>query len=731
MTSLPNQANAQSPVYGVATEGGRSGELLLGAEGGAFDFDFRRLFSLLYRQRVGMGIIVGACLLLGLAAILLLPKIYEAHSSVQIDQSSAKVLGTEEQDPISSVVDADRFLQTQVDILNSRDQAGRVADKLGLAANTDFLTAMGAKMPDENTPAELRGAVIDALQDALQVDLPRSTRVVNITVKSRDPKLAMQIANAYSDVFIASNVERKYQTSDYARTFLKSQITQAKASLEASEKALLAYARSANLLDVSAGVHNGMPSTGAASLVTSQLVDVNSNLSAATTARIAAEQHWGQVKSQPALTMPEVLSNPAVQTMLQRRSDANAALFQLRQHLKPDHPSVLQAQAQYEEVDKELGALAENLKRSVYEQYLIAKAQEQSITGQVNKLTTDTLSEQDRQVQYNTLKREVDTNRELFESLMQRFDQVNAEAGISANNITPVDVAEMPTEPSSPRRLLILFLSLFGGVGLAVFYAFARDYLDDAIRNPTDVEVKLGVPLLGVIPAVSEGEPAKLIDQPKSAIAEAYNSVRTSIELSSSQGLFPTLLVSSASKGEGKSTTAYAIARQFATINKRVLLVDVDMRRPSLHRFFGQKLGDKGFSSALAGLHGVDDVIQQSGIENLSFMVAGPLPPDPASLLASGKAHELVHSLTERFDLVLLDGPPVLALADALQLSALADATVFVVEAGETQLGQTRNAISRLTRANGKLIGAVVTKYSAEDDRYSYYNSYYNYRYEN
>ena len=726
--TLPTRSPEGMPDRGIGHD--RPDELVLNDGLSSSTFDARDLVALAYRQRWGMAVIFGISMLIGIALILLLPKIYQARASVQIDQQSTKVLGTEDLDPAVSASDSERFLQTQVDILNSRGLARLVANKLALAADDTFLHKMAINPPMLSTPEERMPVVLDALQHHLLVDSPHTTRVIGIQFSSRNAPLAAEIANTYATVLIENNIDRKYSTSDYSRNFLRNQMEQAKSDLEKSERALIAYARSAKLVDASAGVRGPTGTEAPTSLLTGNLVDLNASLSAATTARIAAAEHWREVNSQPLMTGSDVLANPTIEALLQQHAQLTATLFQLRQHLKPDHPTVLQAKAQLDELDAQTKGLAESIKQSVYGQYVVAQKQEQAISDQMDALTTKTLAEQDRQVQYNILKREVDSNREMFEALLQRYEQVNAESGVSANNITTVDTAEVPRSPSSPKSLLILAITLVGGIGLAVVYAFLRDHFDDAIRNPIDVEQRLGLPLLGVVPANKDGQPFEQIGMPKSAISEAYNSIRTSIELSSTKGLFTSILVTSSSKGEGKSTSSYAIARQFALLGKRVLLIDGDMRRPSLHRFFGLTLADKGLSTVLAGLHSAAEVILPTGFERLSVMPSGPLPPDPVTLLASDALGPIMDSLAVDYDLIVIDGPPVLALADAVELSTSAKATVFVIEAGETQLGHTRSSISRILRASGNVIGVVVTKYDSDDARYSYYSTYYNYRYE-
>jgi len=692
-------------------------------------FDLRAMWALLYRNRIAIILIIAGCLLIGLASVLFMPRVYQAVASVQIDQQTTKVLGTEDNEPVVSGSDADRFLQTQVDVLSSRAMAKRVADGLGLGKSDDFLIAMGDSSLSDLTPAERDERVGDTLIKNLTIDLRRNSRVVGILFKSRDPALAARIANAYSQQYIQSNIQRKFSTSDYSRDFLQNQLGLAKNRLEASERALISYARSSRLIDASNGATQQGESETPRSLITANLVQLNRAYADAKAQRLEAQQRWEQARDVPAATLPEVLSNQAMQQLLQQRAELNADLGQMRQHLKPDHPTVLRAAAQLKELDSQARTLGESIRNSIRNQFLTTQRQETAIEGQVNALKSQTLSEQDLGVRYNILRREVDTNRQLYESLLQRFKELSAEAGVTNNNITVVDSAEVPRKPSSPRPLLNMALSLIAGVGLALLYAYGREKLDDAIRDPRDVEAKLHLPLLGVVPEFTGANLQEALDAPYSDVAEAYYAVRSSVELSSNKGLPPSLLITSSNKGEGKSTTSYVLARDLSRLGRKVLLIDADLRRPSLHRYFDMPSGAPGLSSVLARLTPSAEAIHPATEGQPAFMSSGPLPPDPANLFAGTAVDELLHELSGRFDVIVVDGPPVMALADAVELASAAAATVFVVEAGTAHFGQARTAVSRLMRGRGNLIGCVVTKYNARKVGYTDDSDYYNYSY--
>lgn len=689
--------------------------------------DFRAFGSALYRSRWYVLAILGLGLIVAVGVIMISPPQFRARASVEVSQQSTKVLGTEDTEPVMGGAEFDRFLQTQVNLLESRALAARVAASLRLAADDRFLVAMGGELPQGATAERRQRMVMDLLQKNLRISLMPNSRIVEIVFTSRDPNIAMRVANSYSENYIQTNIERKFSTTAYSREFLSSQLAQAKQRLEGSERELIEYSRAAQLIDASGGADaQREQETGPRSLTTANLVDLNEAYIAAEARRIQAEERWRQATGVPKMSLPEVLANPAVQALDERRAELSANLGQLRQRLQPDHPAVAQAVAQLASIDRQLDALANNVKQSLYEQQRIATRQAQALAQQVAALKEDTLSEQDRSVRYNILKREVDTSRQLYDGLLQRYKEVSAEAGAAANNVIAVDTAEVPKEPVSPRVGVILVLGLIGGLAVSALFVFAREQLDDSIRDPQDLESKLHLSLLGVVPKAQD----TLLDinnaSGRSAITEAYQSVRTAIELSSPNGVPRSLLLTSSRKGEGKTTSALFIAKAFADIGRKTLLIDSDLRKPSLHTLLGlQKDAGGGLSSLLARRTPPEAAILPTGFENLSFIPSGPPPPNAAQLLGGAPVAELLRVLQETFDVVILDGPPVLALADAIELSSQVEATLFVVAAGAAHYGQAKQAARRVRGAALHLIGGLVTKHDpglwkGEGDYYMY-----------
>jgi capsular exopolysaccharide synthesis family protein len=704
----------------------------------------RALWSTFYRNRLLIAAIVAASMLAGLAITMLMTPKYKATASIQIDQQATNVLGNSDQNAVDQSgawQDADRFLQTQADVLQSRALAMSVIQDLNLTANDDFVQRMGAKPVDKPAGAlslddTKQEQILNILSDGLKVDLPRNSRVVALYFTSPDPRLAARIANAFAADFMMFNMKRKFGSSTYARNFLENQLNDTRTKLEASERALLDYARGANLLDVSGGIASGTDnSTGSStprSLTTSNLVELNDAYAQAQAARVQAQQHWEQAQATSPLQLQEVLTNPAIMQLTQLKAQAQAAYQQDLQRHKPDYPQMQQAAAHIAELDRQINTLATSLRSSIKEQYETARKQEQALSSQVSGLKSSTQNEQSRSVEYNILKRTVDTNRAMYDSLLQRYSEVSAQAGVAANNISQVDVADTPVKPVSPRPLINLVLAALFGLIAAAGFVFLRDKFDDSIRTPEDVPTKLGLTFLNSTPLLDETTtPQEALSDPRSALSEAYAALRTSIELGHKGGAPRTMAVTSTRQSEGKSTSAYAIARNFAKVGKNVVLIDGDLRKPSLHRFLNAH-NDKGFSSLLAGMVGIDEVLQPTDTSNLSLIAAGQLPPNPAELLSGPRLSELIAELAERFDIVVVDAPPVLGLADTILIGSATDATLFVIEANGSHHGHAKAAVRRLSANGVTMIGAVLSKYDARKIGYGYgyaYNYTYSYSY--
>lgn len=709
------------------------------ARKGAFDalslngFNLRELLAHLYRARLIVALIFGFFFVGALAYSLLATRQYDGRVLVEVRQEAEKVLGTEsDREGASSKLDSDRFFATQVDIIKSRSVTIAVAESLGLFNNDSFLESMG-KAPDDAdlsilSPEEARRElIIETMLDHLSVGYTGSTRIVQIIFNTPDPRLSAKIANAYAVAYIRNNLAKKSESSSYALDFLRGQLRDAQGRLEQSEQDVLAYARRTRIVDVSNAAGNGRQanSTQPESLIAAQLVQINRAYSEATAKRVNAEQRWVRVQAVPLLSIPEVIQNQGVQQLLEKRAATEADYKEQLAVRQPSHPAAKQAAERMAELESQINDIAREIRRGIRSEFEVAQASEQQFKSQLEALKGSTLTEQNQGIQLSILRREAETNRRQYDALLQRFNQLNAEAGVQANNITIIDTAMVDSEPSWPKAWLnFLLASLMGGIASAA-YLIAQPLLFDRVRTGADITSRSGLSLLGAVPPSDNVfEDAQ---DPKTSIGESLNVVRAGLSLASKDGAHRSIMVTSVQAGEGKSNTCLALAIAFSRIGKRVVLIDLDMRRPSVHRLFG--LQNKiGSANLLAGQLEVPDAVQSTNIKGIDVVTAGPIPPNPTELIMGDRFRAILAELKSEYDLVFVDAPPVLALADSVLLSNMVDSTIFIVQSGLNSPTSLRMAVERIASNGGNIVGAILTKYdpgsmgygSSQDYSYAY-----------
>lgn len=682
--------------------------------------------------------VLGTVVALALIVTLMMPPVYRATATLQIDRESVQILQAEGLGNAEAA--APDFLTTQYELLKSRALAERVANELAIDAATverlDSTTwwqrATGALRPEPANAADDAGDAereADAMADlrqavgivrsGLTVEPVRNSRLVRIHFDSTLPAFSARVVNAVADGFIAHAIERKFDASSYASKYIEEQLALAKGRLEESERALVAFATKENI--VTSG-------EGSQSLESQNLGALNASLAAAQDERIRAQAAWSQVSGGGQLPAGAI-SNSILNSLQQQRATLNAEYQQQLKTYKPEYPSMLALKGQIDEVDRQIAQERNAVRASIKAEYDAAQARENMLVAQIDALRGRTLDVDNRSIDYNILRREVDTNRQLYDSLLQRYKEVGvaAGAGVGTNNISIVDRAMVPTGRFKPNLPLNLAIGLMLGLMLGVLVAFVLEFLDDTLKGPEDIEQHLRMPVLGIIPHLKKQSVADALADPRSAFAEAYRSVRTALQFSTDHGVPKVLLVTSASASEGKSTTATTLARNFAQLGKRVLLIEADLRNPSLHRLMGVR-SETGLSSLLAGAASASQVIMDTDDERLKLVLAGPLPPNPAELLSGSRLLSMLTIAAEKYDQVIIDGPPVLGIADAPILSNVAGGTLMVVQAGETRIKTAQAALKRLAAARAHVLGAILTHYDAKVAGYGYdYSSYYSY----
>lgn len=680
------------------------------------------------------GVIVGF-VIVGVVTTMLITPTYKASALILIeDQADQIIEGSDLQKAGVSTTDTVRFLQTQIGIVKSRALARSIVRGGRLDRDAGFFKAFGSEMP---TAATMPGVNLDIVRqeravkmllDALSVDMPPDNRIASLAITSRSAGYSATLANMYAERFIEYSLNRKFESSSYARRFLAEQLEETRIKLTQSEQDLNQYARAAGLIRI-AGDGGTARQDATLSVTNNMLVQLNTSAAAATAERITTEDRWKTISKQAALSIPEVNSNAAIMQLIADKARAEGKLAEeLSRHLD-GYATVKPKRAEIAELDQRINDFAGSIKKSAQVEYEAASKKENTLLDQVNALRDVALKEQDRGVQYSVLKRVADTYRALYETLLSRYNQLNATAGSASNNVTIVDRADVPRDPSSPKLALNVLLSFILGLIGAAIAITLREILDDTIRSPEDVEKKLGMPLLGLIPLSKDGDLDKDLTDRRSSASEAYHSLVTNLRYSTANGLPQVLAVTSSREAEGKSTSARAIAMDIAKLGKTVLLVDTDLRRPTLHHVMRDSTAS-GLTDALTGQKTFDEVVHQAGdLPTLSYVTGLPTPPDPSLILAGEGLGVFLTEARRRFDIVVLDCPPLLGLSDVPLLANHADGVLFLIDASSFHRGAVKSALRRLSLINANVLGVVLNRFRPKsgDDNYGYYSAYYNY----
>jgi succinoglycan biosynthesis transport protein ExoP len=640
--------------------------------------------------------------------------LYRARATLEINPPQIEAI---DQSKVSNVgnsyFDQRAYMQTQIGLLQSKSLAERVAQDLNLVSNSSTAKTSADRLTRVNAAAgRVRGGFTAAPV--------QESRLIELTYVSPSPTLAEQIVNSYAEDFIQSNLQRRLESTAYARHFLEGQIAKYKTELETAERQQVAYAQAQQIITVgNSGGDQGKGGSGeGTSLQGAQLAALNQALSDAMTRRIAAQEAYeSEMRAGPTSEV-----NASTSALRNQRATLEATYQQNLATYKPDYPTMVSLRAQIDALDqqirREAGTVTSGRSNTLLANYRAAAAAERQLQGQVNRLKGAVLNLRERSIQYNILQRNIDTSRAMYEALLERYKQIGVAGNVGTNNISIVDRADVPVVPFKPNLMLNLLIGLGLGLVAGLGAALALEFLNDTIKTPDDVREKLHLPSLGIIP-MKKGSDAlaeELKDQ-SSAVSEAYFSLRTSLQFTTDSGAPKSLLITSTRAAEGKSSTTLALAQNFARLGNRVLLVDGDLRKPA---FVTGLEPNEGLSKLLTNHEPLEDHILNTQYENLSLLPCGPLPPNPAELLASPRLKAILADALTKFDMIIVDGPPVLGLADAPLLSGVCRATLLVVESGRTRTMAALDAITRLKAAGGNIVGAALTKFRARSHGYGY-----------
>lgn len=692
-----------------------------------------RVWQIVWRRKIVVAIVVAIAALGAIALTLLATPIYSAKSTIEISRQEENIVQVDGVRPEATAIDQE-FYQTQYALLESDALMDRVADKLRLGSDPAFIEAYNidpdrgaawsvenAQVSKERRALELRRQIREALAEHKQIAPIRGSRIVEIFYSSPDPNLSAKIANAWVEAFIASSFDRKLQSTTFATTYLNEQLRELRTRLESSERDLVDYANQNRIitLNAGAGAEDSQP-TQLTTIGDANLSALNQSYARVRAERIAAESRLRAGSSR------ESLSNQTITTLRSERAKLAADYSRLLSTFEPGYPEAKALKAQLDQLDASIrteeGRIRDDLRRT----YTSALSEEGRLSSAVKELEQENLEERRRGIQYNIYQREVDTNRELYEGLLQRFKEIGLAAGIGPNNILIVDRALPPEEPSSPNLFNNLLLGLLLGLLGSAAVIFVLEQFDQKIRSPQDVERATRYPVLGAIPITDEQAMAHWSD-PKSAIFEAYMSVQTALRLATETGVPKSMMLTSTGPGEGKSMSCLSLARAMRASGKTVLVVDADLRRPSVHSKLGLA-NTEGLSEYLAGQSDWQSLLRETPVEGIAVMTAGTVPPNPTELLAGHRLSELVEEAGKHYDHVFIDSPPLLGLADAPLISEKTAASIYVIEANNVSVHDVRDALARLRRNAQHIVGVILTKYEPEGGLLGY-SGYYAYEY--
>jgi capsular exopolysaccharide synthesis family protein len=578
-----------------------------------------------------------------------------------------------------------------------------------------------SKTASDNQPDRTEG-LARAIGSSIIVIPIRDSKMVNVSYESTNPKLAAKVVNSVAQAYIDELLEMKMRSSGYAIEWLTEKAEEERRKLEKSEKELQAYMRK----------HDIVTLQNKLAIVPEKLSEVATKIATAETRRKEMESLYSRLKDieyiEEAETIPAVASDLSVQSIRQQILKAEQNIMELSKKYGRKHPVMINAVSDLnlllEKKDEEIQRAIDTIKND----YELARVNESNFRRLASKTKSEMLNLNERFIQYESLKRENETNRQLFDAIMKRIKEQGITQDIHTVDVWVVEKAQVPQSPARPnvpRSILIgMMVGLFGGVGLAFFV----EYLDTTVKSPEDAEARLGVPVVGSIQLFKDdGKIEKIvIENPKSVLVESYKALRTAVLLSSAEKPPKNILVTSVEPSEGKTVTAVNLALAVAQSEYSVLLVDSDLRKSAIHKIFDID-NNKGLSTFLAGASDMD-IIVPGPVENIHIIPAGPMPPNPSELLSSKKMQELIASINDRFDITIWDSAPLLAVTDSQVLSNALDSTIIVARSGEISYEAVRQGIKVLEDVNSRILGLVINAIDFKKGGYYYYR-YYNYSY--
>jgi succinoglycan biosynthesis transport protein ExoP len=674
--------------------------------------------------------------------------VYEATARIEIDRDAPSVLPFQATNSDYAFEDMQNYIETQSKVLQSDTLAMETIRKQNLINEPAFGGVPGGheQLPvlSPTAPPITRPGILSAFEGALSVKLVQNTRLLDVTFEATDPQLAARVLNAHLVEFKDQNFKSRVDSSNYASGFLADQLSETKQKFEDAEQKRLAYERENQIWTVDEKQN----------ITTQKVSEIDKELTAAQEDRIKKQADFDMASRGNIDALPAIRESSQIASLTTKQSELRQQYIAETTIKGPNFPSVKTLQEQIKNLDQLVSNEKKNIVGRIEQDYHIAVQRETLLTQELDKQKVEANHMAEKLVEYNLLIRDVESNKQLYDGLSQKLKEAGISAGLRPDNIKVIDPAMVPSIPSRPNRarniLMAFLVGLVGGLGLA----FLREYMDNTVKTPDDIERLAKLPSLAVVPsfgALDGGKRSRMskllnsasangkdmnvelvsYSMPQSQVSEAFRSLRTSLLLSQAEHPPQVILVTSALPREGKTTAAVNLAVTLAQLGDRTLLIDADLRKPGVTRALSLPEGKyAGLSSYLAGVSSMDLVtVPHPVIPNLCVVPTGPIPPNPADLLSSARMHQGINDLRSEYKFIVVDSPPVMAATDAVILSVLVDGVLLVVRSGETPkeaFTRTRDLLGGVKcRMLGVLLNAVDS--SAPDYYYSY--RYYPYSY--
>jgi succinoglycan biosynthesis transport protein ExoP len=669
--------------------------------------------------------------------------VYVATARIEMDRENANILPFQGADSYDYMMDVENYIETQSKILTSETLALQTIRNIGLAARPGFTSSEGSSeaiatgnLANQKRPPELAGFL-----GSLSVRRVPNSRLMDVSFESTDPQLAARIVNTHIATYIEQNFRSRYDATTRATGWLSDQLDELKIKVQKAEEARIAYERQNQIWTLD----------DKQNITTQRLADINKELTDAQSERMRKESLFEFAKSGNLDAVPQVQTNGVLMDLLRKQAEASAQYTDALSQYGPNFPKVQRLQLQLKQFDDSIEKEKKKIVDILESDYREARQREIMLTGALDAQKAEANQMAEKFVEYNILKREAEATKTLYDGLMTKLKETALSQGLRSSNIRVVDPAMIPSIPARPAKtrniMLALLAGLVGGIGLALL----REYLDNTVKTPDDVETLARLPSLAVVPqfAGSNGtakqrlingiaanghdKRIELVAQhlPKSQMSEAFRALRTSILLSQADHPPQVILVTSALPREGKTTAAANLAVTLAQLGDRTVLVDADLRKPGVGRLLN--LGSSkyaGLSSYLAGVSSLDLVtVPHPTIPNLAAIPTGPLPPNPADLLSSHKFAEAIAELRTKYKFIVIDSPPVMAATDAVILSVQTDGVLLVVRSGETPKEAFTRTRDLLNSVKCHILGVVLNAVDSSAPDYYYSYRYYPYSY--